>query len=71
MEGVGIFYSSIQVTLLEPNIIKSKPGQPLPNPSLTSVNHVTWSLEFKPSETKKLIIRYSVEYPKNKQIEGL
>ena len=71
MEGVGIFYSSIQVTLLEPNIIKSKPGQPLPNPNLTSVNHVTWSLEFKPSETKKLIIRYSVEYPKNKQIEGL
>ena len=52
IEGVGILYSSIQGTLLEPIFIMSKPGQPLHNPNLTSVNHVTWSLEFKLSETK-------------------
>ena len=52
MEGVGILYSSIQVTLLEPIFIKSKPSQPLHNPNLTSVHYVTWSLEIKSSETK-------------------
>ena len=63
--------SILQVTLLEPVIAKTKQGQLPPNPNLTSQNHVTWSLELNPEETRSVNIRYTVEYPRNKQIEGL
>lgn len=30
-----------------------------------------WELELKPSETKKMVYRFEVKYPKDKQVEGL
>lgn len=32
---------------------------------------LTWALELKPSETRKLVYKFEVKYPKDKQISGL
>lgn len=32
---------------------------------------LTWNISLKPNETKKLTVKYSVSYPKNKNIQGL
>ena len=61
----------LQVTMLEPQIAKVRPGQAPPNPNFTPQSHVTWSLELQPNESKQVTVRYTVEYPRNKQVEGL
>lgn len=56
---------------MEPVVAKVKPGNPPPNPNLTSQNAVTWWVELQPGEAKELTVKYTVEYPRNKEIEGL
>ena len=60
-----------QVTLLEPALVKPKPGAGPPNPHLNSQSHVVWAMEIKPGESNKVTVKYRVEYPHNKKIEGL
>lgn len=61
----------LKVTLLEPNIPKQKSGAQAPNPKLNAQNNVEWRLELAPQETKAITIKYTVEYPANKEVEGL
>jgi hypothetical protein len=32
---------------------------------------LVWEMEMKPSETRKLVYKFEVKYPKDKQINGL
>ena len=32
---------------------------------------LSWNLDIKPSETRKLVYKYEVKYPKDKQVTGL
>ena len=52
-------------------VTKVKAGNPPPNPNLTSQNAITWRVELQPGEVKELSIKYTIEYPRNKEIEGL
>ena len=61
----------MQVTLVEPNIPKVKQGAPPPNPKLNTQNNVEWRLELKAGETRSITIQYTVEFPANKEVEGL
>ncbi len=56
---------------MEPNIPKVKQGAPLPNPHLNAKNNLEWKLELGPEETKSVTIQYTVEFPANKEVEGL
>ncbi len=74
---LSLYYSSIiklhsaQVTLVEPVIAKQKQGAPAPNPKLNSQNNVEWRLELSPGESRSVTIYYTVEFPVNKEVEGL
>ena len=56
---------------MEPVIAKQKQGGPPPNPKLNPQNNVEWRLELKPGETRSVTVHYTVEFPVNKQVEGL
>lgn len=60
-----------QVTLTEPVIGKQKQGAPPPNPKLNAQSNIEWRLELKPEETRSVTIQYTVEFPANKEVEGL
>lgn len=62
---------SLQVTLVEPVIGKVKSGVPPPNPHLSPQNNVEWRLELGPNESRSVTIQYTVEFPVNKEVEGL
>ena len=53
--------SEIEVELLEKSDAKYD----------TETGKLTWLLKLNPSETKKLRLKFSVKYPKNKQVSGL
>ncbi len=59
------------MTLLEPVIAKQKQGSPSLNPKLNSQNNVEWRLELGPGESRSVTIYYTVEFPVNKEVEGL
>ena len=61
----------LQVTLIEPVIAKQKQNAPPPNPKLNAQNNIEWRLELKPEETRSITVQYTVEFPTNKQVEGL
>ena len=61
----------LQVTLTEPVIAKQKQNAPPPNPKLNTQNNIEWRLELKPEETRSITVQYTVEFPTNKQVEGL
>lgn len=50
---------------------KQKQGAPPPNPQLNTQNNIEWQLELKAEETRSIIIQYTVEFPANKEVEGL
>ena len=62
---------SLQVSLVEPVIAKQKQGLPPPNPRLNGQNNVEWRLQLKAGESRSVCIHYTVEFPANKQVEGL
>jgi len=37
----------------------------------TTKGKLTWKLDVASAETKKLILKYSVKYPKDKKVQGL
>ncbi len=59
------------MTLTDPVIGKQKQGAPPPNPKLNVKNNVEWRLELKAEETRSIVIQYTVEFPANKEVEGL
>lgn len=61
----------LKVTLVEPNIHKQKTGAPPPNPKLNAQNNVEWRLDLNAEETRSITIHYTVEFPANKEVEGL
>ena len=61
----------IQVALTDPVIAKQKQNAPPPNPKLNTQNNIEWRLELKPEETRSITVQYTVEFPTNKQVEGL
>lgn len=63
--------STMQVTLVEPNIPKVKQGSAPPNPHLNTENNVEWKLELAAEETKTVTVQYTVEFPVTKEVEGL
>ena len=56
---------------MEPVIAKQKQGAPAPNPKLNSQSNVEWRLELSPGESRSVTIYYTVEFPVNKEVEGL
>ena len=61
----------IQVTLVDPVLVKPKAGAPPPNPHLTAANNILWRLELAPGETRTVTIHYAIEFPANKRVDGL
>lgn len=61
----------LQVNLTEPTIPKQKPGGLPPNPKLNGNNNIEWRLELEAEETRSITIQYTVEFPADKQVEGL
>lgn len=61
----------VQVTLTEPVIAKQKQNAPPPNPKLNAQNNIEWRLELKPEESRSITVQYTVEFPTNKEVEGL
>ena len=68
---VIIMILCLQVTLTEPVIAKQKQNAPPPNPKLNIQNNIEWRLELKPEETRSITVQYTIEFPTNKQVEGL
>lgn len=68
---VSVLLCVLQVTLIEPVIAKQKQNAPPPNPKLNAQNNIEWRLELKPEETRAIEVKYTVEFPTNKKVEGL
>lgn len=68
---VSVCLSALKVTLLEPLIGKQRQGATPPNPKLNAQNNLEWRLELKAGESRTISIHYTVDFPSNKEVEGL